>query len=172
MDPLLSLSVTLHANKGCYAVLLGSGVSRSAGIPTGWEVVLDLIRRVAALRTRSKRNTPEVNQDRRSPEGAVVSVSALLELVAWMRRRQRESQGGDRCENDLNGQMPAAAGSRPAMLSESSPEGLPPFADPAGAAERVVGGVPGGDAGRDAAGAQPGGGATVAAVDGPAGGVA
>lgn len=50
MEPLLSLSMTLHANKGCYAVLLGSGVSRSAGIPTGWEVVLDLIRRVAALR--------------------------------------------------------------------------------------------------------------------------
>lgn len=30
-------------------MLLGSGVSRAAGIPTGWEVVLDLINRVAAL---------------------------------------------------------------------------------------------------------------------------
>ena len=30
-------------------LLLGSGVSRAAGIPTGWEVVIDLIRKVAAL---------------------------------------------------------------------------------------------------------------------------
>lgn len=50
MDPLLSLSITLQANKGCYGVLLGSGVSRSAGIPTGWEVILDLSRRLAGLR--------------------------------------------------------------------------------------------------------------------------
>ncbi len=31
-------------------LLLGSGVSRAAGIPTGWEVVLDLIRRLAQLK--------------------------------------------------------------------------------------------------------------------------
>ncbi len=50
MDPVLSLSITLHSNKGCYGVLLGSGVSRSAGIPTGWEVILNLTRRLAHLR--------------------------------------------------------------------------------------------------------------------------
>jgi hypothetical protein len=49
IDPLISLSFAIHSNKGVYALLLGSGVSRSAGIPTGWEVVLDLIRQVAAL---------------------------------------------------------------------------------------------------------------------------
>lgn len=49
MDPMLSLAITLHSNKGCYAVLLGSGVSRSAGIPTGWEVIIDLSRRLARL---------------------------------------------------------------------------------------------------------------------------
>jgi hypothetical protein len=37
----------MYSNKGVYALLLGSGVSRSAGIPTGWEVVLDLIRKLA-----------------------------------------------------------------------------------------------------------------------------
>ncbi len=36
-------------NPGVYAVLLGSGVSRAAGIPTGWEIVLDLVRRLAEL---------------------------------------------------------------------------------------------------------------------------
>lgn len=49
IDPLTSLSFAVYSNKGAYALLLGSGVSRSSGIPTGWEVVLDLIRKVAAL---------------------------------------------------------------------------------------------------------------------------
>jgi hypothetical protein len=49
IDPLLSLAVTLHGNKGCYAILLGSGVSRSAGIPSGWDVICDLATRVATL---------------------------------------------------------------------------------------------------------------------------
>jgi hypothetical protein len=40
----------MHSNRGVYALLLGSGVSRSAAIPTGWEVVLDLIRKLAAMR--------------------------------------------------------------------------------------------------------------------------
>lgn len=49
IDPILSLAMSLHAHPGAYALLLGSGVSRPAGIPTGWEVVLDLIRRMAVL---------------------------------------------------------------------------------------------------------------------------
>jgi hypothetical protein len=48
LDPLLRLALALESNPGVYAVLLGSGVSRAAGIPTGWEVVLDLIGRLAA----------------------------------------------------------------------------------------------------------------------------
>jgi hypothetical protein len=39
----------MHSNKGIYALLLGSGVSRSASIPTGWEVVLDLVTKLAAM---------------------------------------------------------------------------------------------------------------------------
>ncbi len=42
------LAFSLLENKGVFAVLLGSGVSRAAQIPTGWEITLDLIRRVAA----------------------------------------------------------------------------------------------------------------------------
>ena len=51
IDPILSLAFGIHSNKGAYALLLGSGVSRSAGIPTGWEIVLDLIRKLAAMRS-------------------------------------------------------------------------------------------------------------------------
>jgi hypothetical protein len=48
IDPLISLAHAIYSNKGVYAVLLGSGLSTSAGIPTGWEITLELIRRVAA----------------------------------------------------------------------------------------------------------------------------
>src|SRR5947209_19584411 len=49
IEPIISLAFSIHANKGVYAVLLGSGISGAAGIPTGWGVVEDLIRRVAHL---------------------------------------------------------------------------------------------------------------------------
>jgi hypothetical protein len=49
IDPILSLAVSMHAQKGVYALLLGSGVSRSAQIPTGWEVLLDLASHLAAV---------------------------------------------------------------------------------------------------------------------------
>jgi hypothetical protein len=49
IDPVISLAFSMHDGKGIYALLLGSGVSRAAGITTGWEVVLDLIRKVAHL---------------------------------------------------------------------------------------------------------------------------
>ncbi|WP_326568051.1 SIR2 family protein [Amycolatopsis rhabdoformis] len=39
----------MHAQPGVYAVLLGSGVSTGAGIPTGWGIVKDLVRRIAAI---------------------------------------------------------------------------------------------------------------------------
>ncbi|MGF6243481.1 hypothetical protein P3T42_005245 [Paraburkholderia sp. GAS38] len=49
LDPLISLAFSMQSNKGAYALLLGSGVSRSSRIPTGWEIVLELIRKVAVL---------------------------------------------------------------------------------------------------------------------------
>ncbi|MGO9305221.1 MAG: hypothetical protein ACLP3R_16260 [Candidatus Korobacteraceae bacterium] len=48
IDPFVSVAFSVYSNKGVYAVLLGSGVSRAAGIPTGWDVVGDLIRKLAA----------------------------------------------------------------------------------------------------------------------------
>lgn len=46
-DPITQLAFSMFENKGVYALLLGSGLSRAAGIPTGWEVTLDLVRRAA-----------------------------------------------------------------------------------------------------------------------------
>lgn len=48
IDPLNSLAFSMQANPGVYALLLGSGVSRSAQIPTGWEITLDLVSKLAA----------------------------------------------------------------------------------------------------------------------------
>ena len=49
IDPLTMLAVSMRAKKGAYALLLGSGVSRAAQIPTGWDIVLNLVRRVARV---------------------------------------------------------------------------------------------------------------------------
>ena len=57
-EPALKLAMSMHANPGAYALLVGSGVSKSAGIPTGWEIVLDLIRKVATIER--EKPTPEL----------------------------------------------------------------------------------------------------------------
>jgi hypothetical protein len=47
-DPMTQLAFSVHENKGVFALLLGSGLSRAADIPTGWQITIDLIQRVAA----------------------------------------------------------------------------------------------------------------------------
>jgi hypothetical protein len=48
-DTLINLSFSMHSGPGTFALLLGSGISQGAGIPTGWDIVLDLIRKLAVL---------------------------------------------------------------------------------------------------------------------------
>ncbi len=60
MDPILSLAVTVESNPGAYALLLGSGTSRSAQIPTGWDIItLSLVQRVAAAAGEDAGSDPE-----------------------------------------------------------------------------------------------------------------
>ncbi|AZG17256.1 SIR2 family protein [Cupriavidus pauculus] len=49
IDATTKLAFSIFENRGVHAVLLGSGISRSAAIPTGWEITLDLVRRVAQV---------------------------------------------------------------------------------------------------------------------------
>ena len=58
-DPSVNLAIAMAAGPGQYALLLGSGVSRSAGIPTGWEVTLDLVSRIACARDGEAPADPE-----------------------------------------------------------------------------------------------------------------
>lgn len=47
-DPRVILAMNMVTQQGVYALLIGSGVSTAASIPTGWGVVEQLVRRVAA----------------------------------------------------------------------------------------------------------------------------
>ena len=58
-DPTLALAFSMHSNRGVYALLIGSGLSRSAGVPTGWEIVLDLIRKLAHVKGETCEPDPE-----------------------------------------------------------------------------------------------------------------
>lgn len=88
IDPRLTLAFSLHTNPGAYALLLGSGVSRAAGVPTGWEVVMDLIERVAHLQGQETGGDPAAWFHERY--GAEPTYSALLaELAAEPAERNR-----------------------------------------------------------------------------------
>jgi hypothetical protein len=58
MDANLSLALSMHSSKGAYALLLGSGISSAAGVPTGWGIVLDLVQRLARLRREDPGDDP------------------------------------------------------------------------------------------------------------------
>ena len=71
IEPEISLAFSVHSKKGTYALLLGSGVSRAAGIPTGWEIVLDLIKKLAATNGEDCSADPEtwfVNKYNEEPD--------------------------------------------------------------------------------------------------------
>ncbi len=80
IDPAVSLALAVHAHKGVYALLVGSGLSRSAGIPTGWDVVLDLTRRVSVLEGQDVGEDPEAWY--RGRFGKSPNYSELVEALA------------------------------------------------------------------------------------------
>ncbi len=80
MDPILSLGHSIQTSPNVYAFLLGSGISRSAGIPTGWEVTLNLVERIAALSAEDTRGSPaRWYQDKFGKEPGY---SELLDMLA------------------------------------------------------------------------------------------
>jgi hypothetical protein len=80
IDPMVPLAFSVYSQKGVYALLLGSGVSRASQIPTGWEVVLDLIAKVAALQGEDPQ--PDPVSWFRNRHGAEPDYSKLLDLAA------------------------------------------------------------------------------------------
>ncbi len=80
IDPMVSLAFAIYSNKGAYALLLGSGISRASGIPTGWEVVIDLIRKVAKLQNADCE--PDPADWFRTTHGTEPDYSSLLDAIA------------------------------------------------------------------------------------------
>lgn len=46
---IISVAYSAYTNKGAFALLLGSGISKKSGIPTGWDITLSLIAQIAIL---------------------------------------------------------------------------------------------------------------------------
>lgn len=79
-DPITQLAFSMFESKGVYALLLGSGLSRAAGIPTGWEITLDLVRRVALAQ--GVKNQSDWATWYRKTYGAEPDYSAILAGLA------------------------------------------------------------------------------------------
>ncbi|MFA5433936.1 MAG: SIR2 family protein [Bacilli bacterium] len=56
IEKLTTLAFSMYANKKAYALLLGSGISRSAHIPSGWEVEIELIKELAVTQKVTEEN--------------------------------------------------------------------------------------------------------------------
>jgi hypothetical protein len=86
-DPITQLSFSLYENRGIFALLLGSGVSRAAEIPTGWEITIDLIRRIALAQ--GVENQTDWAAWYKSQTGDEVNYSTLIEDLATSPEERR-----------------------------------------------------------------------------------
>lgn len=84
LSPNAMLATSMHAQPGIYALLLGSGVSTGAGMPTGWGVVTDLVRKVAAQVDGDSVDTVSNDPEGwwRQHYGEALGYSTLLEALA------------------------------------------------------------------------------------------
>lgn len=79
-NALTTLAFSIYPNKGMYALLLGAGISRSSGIPSGWDIVIDLLKKLAALN--GENDFSDYEQWYYDKFGKAVDYSSLLgELV-------------------------------------------------------------------------------------------
>lgn len=79
-DQIANLALSLVSNPGAYVLVLGSGVSRAAGIPTGWEVVEMLIGRLAVADGEPLPSDPAGWYQGRT--GSPPTYAALIEALA------------------------------------------------------------------------------------------
>jgi hypothetical protein len=83
LDPVVSLAMGVQAGPGVYALLLGAGMSREAGVPTGWQIVTDLVRRAAVARGADEELAAADPESwwARHGDGGPLGYSALLEAL-------------------------------------------------------------------------------------------
>ena len=64
--PLTRLAFSVHQNPRVYALLIGSGVSRAAKIPTAWEIMGDLVMQVIKVEEGEGREDWDVRYEERT----------------------------------------------------------------------------------------------------------
>lgn len=77
IERLTTLAFSMYTNKGAYALLLGAGISRSAHIPSGWDVENELIKLLAA--TKGIKDIEDGHQWYKDNYGDSATYSSLLE---------------------------------------------------------------------------------------------
>ena len=80
IEKLTTLAFSMYSNKGAYALLLGSGISRSSGIPSGWEVEKRLIQMLGESQGVTEQE--DWHQWYRERYGEPASYSSLLGALA------------------------------------------------------------------------------------------
>ena len=55
---MVSLASSVHAGPSTFALLVGSGISSGSGVPSGWDMTVDLIRRIATLHEQDAGDDP------------------------------------------------------------------------------------------------------------------
>ena len=88
IEPAQSLAFSIQSAPGVYALLLGSGVSRAAGIPTGWEITVDLIRKLAHVSGETTEPSPE--RWYREKFGAEPNYSEIIQRLAKTKAERQQ----------------------------------------------------------------------------------
>lgn len=89
LSPLDQLALNIAAAPGQHLLLLGSGVSRSSGIATGWEITLDLIRRAAKVQGEDIQSTEAVEWFRKAT-GNEPRYSGVLQMTGPTKQSRQQ----------------------------------------------------------------------------------
>lgn len=87
MDPETALAFAIQENPGVFALLLGSGLSRAAEIQTGYEITLDLVRKIATAEGVPEQ--PDWDAWYRKDKGQAPEYSRLLDELAQTPHERR-----------------------------------------------------------------------------------
>ena len=80
IDPMTTLAFSIFSNKGVYALLLGSGLSKNSGILTGWEITMDLVSELSRMEGEPVKD--DLEEWYRGKYGQEPNYSYILEKLA------------------------------------------------------------------------------------------
>lgn len=81
-DSVIIPAFSIASTPGAYAILVGAGVSKSSGVPSAWDVQVELIQRAALVLEKEEVSAAAVEDWWRSWAGAEPTYTAVLEKIA------------------------------------------------------------------------------------------